>query len=228
MPYSETMPTAQNAATTVPIKMLDLEKLAAAEFHTQPYEYLLVDDFLRDAYKTAIITDFPEIERHGSFPLSTLKYGPAFGQLASELFSKEFADAVGQRFSIDLAPYPTMLTVRGWCDDSDGQIHTDSTSKVITVLLYLNPQWNSEGGRLRLLRSKELDDYVAEVPPTMGSLIIFKRSNRSWHGHKPFEGKRMSLQFNWVNSSSYMRRERFRHKISSVLKRLRGQSAYEG
>ena len=92
----------------------------------------------------------------------------------------------------------------------------------------MNPQWKSEGGRLRLLRSKKLDDYVAEVPPTMGSLIIFRRSDRSWHGHKPFEGKRMSLQFNWVNSSSYMRRERIRHKISSFLKRLRGQSAYEG
>jgi hypothetical protein len=31
-----------------------------------------------------------------------------------------------------------------------------------------------------------------------------------------------------VNSSGYMRREKFRHKISSALKRLRGQSAYEG
>ncbi len=228
MPYSETIPTSQNAAMATPVKMLNLEKLAAAEFHTQPYEYLLVDDFLHDQYKTAIITDFPEIERHGSFPLSTLKYGPAFAQLASELFSKQFADVVGDKFSIDLAPYPTMLTVRGWCDESDGQIHTDSTSKVITVLLYLNPQWNQEGGRLRLLGSKKLEDYVAEVPPTMGSLIVFKRSDRSWHGHKPFAGKRMSLQFNWVNSSGYMRRERLRHKISSALKRLRGQTAYEG
>jgi len=228
MPYSETIPTSQHAATAAPVKMLNLEKLAAAQLHTEPYEYLLVDDFLRDEHKTAIITDFPEIERHGSFPLSTLKYGPAFAQLASELFSRQFAEVVGEKFSLDLAQYPTMLTVRGWCDDSDGQIHTDSTSKVITVLLYVNPQWSSEGGRLRLLRSKKLDDYVAEVAPTMGSLIIFKRSERSWHGHKPFEGKRMSLQFNWVNSSRYMERERFRHRVSSFLKRLRGQVAYEG
>jgi SM-20-related protein len=228
MPYSETFLTSEGAAPVAAVKMLNLEKLAAAEFHREPYEYLLVDDFLRDEYKTAIITDFPEIERHGSFPLSTLKYGPAFDQLASELFSRQFAEVVGRKFSLDLAQYPTMLTVRGWCDASDGQIHTDSTSKVITVLLYLNPQWSSEGGRLRLLRSKKLDDYVAEVAPTMGSVIIFKRSERSWHGHQPFEGKRMSLQFNWVNSSRYMRRERFRHKVSSFLKRLRGQTEYEG
>jgi SM-20-related protein len=225
MPQTDTIQSPQPATA---VTMLKLDALAAAQFHREPYEYLVIDDFLHDEYKTAIITDFPEIERHGSFPLSTLKYGPAFGQLASELFSRDFAEVVGERFSLDLAQHPTMLTVRGWCDASDGQIHTDSTSKVITVLLYLNPQWNDEGGRLRLLRSKKLEDYVAEVAPTMGSLIIFKRSDRSWHGHKPFEGKRMSLQFNWVNSSGYMRRESFRHNVSSFLKRLRGQTAYEG
>ena len=208
--------------------MLDFDKLARAQFHTEPFEYLLVDDFLCPACTAGVVSDFPAIDRHGSFPLSTLQYGPTFGQLAAELFSKEFAQAVGQKFSIDLTPYPTMLTVRGWCDASDGQIHTDSTNKVITVLLYLNPEWNSDGGRLRLLRSKKLDDYAAEVSPTMGSLIVFKRSDRSWHGHRPFEGRRMSLQFNWVNSSNYMRRERFRHGVSSFLKRLRGQTAYEG
>ena len=208
--------------------MLNLDKLAAAELHTEPYEYLLVDDVLRPEGKASIVADFPAIDRHGSFPLASLKYGPAFAQLASELFGNEFARVVGEKFSLDLSQYPTMLTVRGWCDSSDGQIHTDSTSKLITVLLYLNPEWTSEGGRLRLLRSKQLDDYVAEVAPTMGSLIIFKRSERSWHGHKPFEGKRMSLQFNWVNSSGYMRRERLRHGVSSFLKRLRGQTPYEG
>jgi len=208
--------------------MLNLDALARAPLHTEPFEYFLVNDVVHPEGKAAIVADFPAIDRHGSFPLSTLRYGPAFAQLASELFSNEFAAAVGQKFSMDLTPYPTMLTVRGWCDSSDGQIHTDSTNKVITVLLYLNPEWSDEGGRLRLLRSKQLDDYVAEVAPTMGSLIVFKRSGRSWHGHRPFEGRRMSLQFNWVNSSSYMQRERLRHRVSSFLKRLCGQTAYEG
>ncbi len=228
MPNSETTQTLPSTGPVTTATMLNWEKLANAQFHSEPFEYVLVDDFLRPECKAAILADFPAIERSGSFPLSTLEYGPAFGQLASELFSEPFALAVGERFSMDLSPYPTMLTVRGWCDESDGQIHTDSTNKLITVLLYLNPDWNSDGGRLRLLRSKKLEDYAAEVAPTMGSLIVFKRSNRSWHGHNPFAGRRMSLQFNWVNSSSYMRRERFRHVVSSVLKRLRGQTAYEG
>jgi len=208
--------------------MLNLSKLAAAEFHTEPYEYLLVDDLLQPDSKDAIVRDFPPIEGSGSFPLSRLTCGPAFRQLTDELLGKEFADAVGARFSLELGQYPTMLTVRGHCDDSDGQIHTDSKDKIITVLLYLNPSWEDSGGRLRLLRSKNLEDYVAEVPPTMGRLIIFKRSDRSWHGHHPFAGKRMSLQMNWVKSDRYMRKERLRHEVSSFFKGLVGRKSHAG
>jgi len=208
--------------------MLNLAKLAAAEFHAEPFEYLLVDDFLEQDCKQAIVEDFPRIEKSGSFPLSRVSYGPAFRQLTDELLGPGFAAAVGAKFSLDLSQYPTMLTVRGQCDGSDGQIHTDSKDKVITVLLYLNPDWESSGGRLRLLRSKDLEDYVAEVPPTMGSLIIFKRSDRSWHAHKPFDGKRMSLQMNWVKSDKYLRKERFRHEVSSFVKGLVGRKGDEG
>jgi SM-20-related protein len=203
--------------------MLNLSKLAAAEFHSEPFEYLLVEDFLEPDCKRAIVEDFPGVDKSGSFPLSRVSYGPAFRQLTDELLGPDFAAAVGAKFSLDLSPYPTMLTVRGQCDGSDGQIHTDSKDKVITVLLYLNLDWDSSGGRLRLLRSKNLEDYVAEVPPTMGSLIIFKRSDRSWHAHKPFDGKRMSLQMNWVKSDRYLRKERFRHEVSSFVKGLVGR-----
>ena len=205
--------------------MLNLSKLAAAEFHTEPYEYLLVDDVLEADCKPAIVDDFPR-SRDGQLSAVALSYGPAFRQLTGELLGPDFAAAVGAKFSMDLSSYPTMLTVRGHCDGgSDGGIHTDSKDKVITVLLYLNPDWDGDGGRLRLLRSKNLEDYVAEVPPTMGSLIIFKRSDRSWHGHKPFEGKRMSLQMNWVKSDRYLRKERFRHEVSSFVKGLVGRKS---
>jgi len=33
---------------------------------------------------------------------------------------------------------------------------------------------------------KDLEDIAAEVPPTDGTLVAFKRSDYSWHGHKPF------------------------------------------
>ncbi len=48
--------------------MLNLAKLAAAEVHREPFEYLLVDDVLVDDCKPGIVADFPEIEKKGSFP----------------------------------------------------------------------------------------------------------------------------------------------------------------
>lgn len=205
--------------------ILNLSKLADAEFHTEPFEYLLVDDLLEQDSKAAIVQDFPHIEKSGSFPLSRLSYGLAFKQLTDELLGPDFAAAVSAKFSLNLNQYPTMLTVRGQCDDSDGQIHTDSKDKLITVLLYLNEGWQSDSARLRLLRSKNLDDYVAEIPPTIGQLIIFKRCDHSWHGHKPYEGRRMSLQMNWVKSDRYLRKERLRHELSSFVKGLVGRKS---
>jgi SM-20-related protein len=204
--------------------MLNLAKLAAAEVHREPFEYLLVDDVLDDDCKQGIVADFPRIDKKGSFPLSRLSYGSSFKQLTDELLGPEFASVVAEKFDLDLGAYPTMITVRGWSDASDGQLHTDSKDKLITVLLYLNPEWNLSGGRLRLLRSKNVDDYVAEVPPTIGSLVIFKRCDRSWHGFHPYEGRRLSLQMNWVKSDSYRRKERFRHEISSFMKSLVGRT----
>ena len=212
--------------TATALRMLDLSRLEAAPLHSEPFEYLTVADFLQPDCKAAIIKDFPAIDRHGSFPLSTVQPGVAFMQLVDELLGKEFQTVVGKKFSLDLSQYPTMVTVRGQCARSDGGIHPDSKDKVITVLLYLNPDWDNSGGRLRILRSKKLDDFAAEVPPTMGSLLIFRRCDYSWHGHLPCEGKRMSLQMNWVKSDRYMRKEQFRHQVSSLFKRLSGQKTY--
>jgi len=212
-------------STATALTMLDLSRLQTAPLHLEPYEYLTVDDVLQPDCKQAIVDDFPVIDRAGSFPLSAVRPGPVVQQLIDELLSKEFETAVGSKFSIDLSQYPTLVTLRGRCRaTSDGQVHPDSKDKVITVLLYLNPVWDSSGGRLRVLRSKNLDDFAAEVSPTMGRLLIFKRCDHSWHGHLPFEGKRMSLQMNWVKNDRYMRREQFRHEISSFFKRLSGRN----
>jgi hypothetical protein len=213
----------QEVLSSANCKTLNLAKLYQAEFHADPFEYVMVDDVLQDHCKEAVVRDFPQILSKGSFPLAQLTYGPGFKELTDELLGADFRAAVASKFSLDLNGYPTMITVRGWSASSDGQLHTDSKDKVITVLLYLNPAWESSGGRLRLLRSKNVQNYAAEVPPTMGSLVIFKRSDRSWHGFTPYEGRRMSLQLNWVKSASYLRREGFRHRVSSVFKELVGR-----
>ena len=74
---------------------------------------------------------------------------------------------------------------------------------------------------LRLLRSADnLDDMILEVPPSEGTLLAFKRSDNSWHGHKPFNGERRVIQFNWVTSEDVVRREQARHRFSATLKKV--------
>ena len=112
-------------------------------------------------------------------------------------------------------------TVRGECRWTDGKIHTDSATKIVTVLLYMNEQWDTDGGRLRILRNgTDLENYVEEVPPHGGTLLIFRRSDRSWHGHEPFQGQRRAIQMNWVTGWSVVVREQGRHRLSTTIKKL--------
>jgi Rps23 Pro-64 3,4-dihydroxylase Tpa1-like proline 4-hydroxylase len=114
-----------------------------------------------------------------------------------------------------------MITLRGYSDGKDGSIHTDSVTKIITVLVYMNPNWNEAAGRLRLLRGPDdFADYAAEVAPLAGTMVAFRRSGRSFHGHHPHVGQRRSIQLNWVTDSRVMRREISRHRWSARLKAL--------
>jgi len=205
------------------LSMLDLERFRTTPLSREPFEFLVVPEFVRVEGRAAIDRDYPEVGRAGSFPLREVTYGPGFAKLIEEMRSEEFRKAFEEKFKIDLTNRPDMITVRGRCSDKDGKIHTDSEAKIITILVYMNSAWESPGGQLRLLRSgTNLDDIILEVPPTEGTLLAFRRSNNSWHGHKSFSGPRRVIQFNWVTSEAVVRREQNRHRFSAWMKKLRG------
>jgi SM-20-related protein len=58
------------------------------------------------------------------------------------------------------------------------------------------------------------------VTPLAGTMLAFRRSERSFHGHRAHVGERRSLQLNWVTDSSVVRRELGRHRWSARLKAL--------
>jgi hypothetical protein len=201
--------------------ILDLERLRASPLQRDPFDFVVVDNFVGPEHWPALDSDFPEVKKHGSFPLPALSCGAAFARLAAELEGDALRQAIAEKFAIDLRGRPTMITVRGQSDGKDGRIHTDSATKLITLLLYLNPVWEEAGGRLRLLRrGDDLDDCVAEIPPVSGMMVAFRRSDRSFHGHYPHKGERRSLQLNWVSDQSVVRRELARHGWSARLKAL--------
>jgi len=200
---------------------LDIEALEQAPLATDPFDYLILPSFVRADQAAAIGRDYPTITKPGSFTLDDVAVRGAMAGLIEELDGPAFRSAIERKFDLDLSASPTMFTVRGVCGADDGQIHTDSKTKIITVLLYLNEAWAPDGGRLRLLRSGEsLDDPVAEVPPDFGTLLVFRRSESSWHGHKPFAGPRRVVQMNWVTSNRVAAWQQFRHRVSAAVKRL--------
>ena len=173
----------------------------------------------------AIEADYPKVDLPGSLPLPTLTYGQNFKRFMDEIQGAEMTQIIAEKFGIDLSQRPTMVTVRGKCRANDGQIHTDSITKLITVLIYMNGKWEKPGGRLRLLRSPDnLNDYFDEVPPNQGTMLVFKNQPNAWHGHESFEGDRRAIQLNWVRDKGVVWREQQRHRFSVFIKRLRGKA----
>lgn len=206
------------------MNQLDYAALGAATVERDPFPYLLVEGFVYPDLLPAITGGLPKLERGGSFPPASLSMGEAARDLFAEIQGPRFRDLVAQKFDLDLSDSPTMVTLRGYCREKDGRIHCDSTAKLVTVLLYLNPQndaWSRSAGCLRLLRGPDdLENFVREVPPVNGTLLVFPNSAHAWHGHKQFIGPRYTVQLNYMTNDNKARSELRRHRISAFIKRF--------
>jgi hypothetical protein len=204
--------------------VLDLSALQAAPLKSDPFPYVVVPNFVTDDAFDAALRDYPTMAHAGSFPVFTQKPGPGLKALLDALDGPEFRRAVEDKLGVDLAGLPTMTTLRGRARARDGQIHIDSRTKLVTVLLYMNRasgSWEDHAGCLRILRGPDdLEDYVEEVPPTNGTLLMFPCLPHAWHGHHSFEGERKVIQLNWVTDGSVVRREQRRHGVSAFFKKL--------
>jgi SM-20-related protein len=203
--------------------LIDLDRFAREPLTREPFEFLVVPEFLPQPAAEAVATSFPGPDMGGVLPVPNASADTAFGRLLTELRSPAVSHAFGEKFGLHLDPDSLMITMRARTRPIDGQIHTDSETKVVTALIYLNTGWDSGGGRLRLLRGpNDLDDMIAEVPPMAGTLLAFRRSDNSWHGHKPFDGVRRSIMLNWMIDPATARWEERRHGLSAGFKRLFG------
>ncbi len=203
-------------------QLIQLDRLADAEPVREPFEYVVVKDFLQPQQIDKIIADFPDIRDAGSLPTSQIECRGQFAKLLAEMQGPGLRQLIEDKFTIDLTDKPSMVTVRGRVRKTDGKIHHDTKTKLITALLYLNEEWESSGGRLRLLRDgQDINSTIEEIPPIAGTLLLFKVSNNSWHGHLPAEGVRRSIQLNYVVGQDVVEKELARHRVSSRVKRIK-------
>lgn len=202
----------------------DYAALAAAPVCTEPFTHVVVPNFIRKEDLPRLFAAMPEITSGGSFPPSALTLSPLVQDLITQMEGPELRQLIAQKFNLDLAHAPSMLTIRGRTREKDGRIHTDSLAKRVTILLYLNPAgetWQKQEGCLRLLRGPhDIEDYAKEVQPVDGTLLIFPNGPTTWHGHRQFVGQRYTIQLNYMTQDARARSELRRHQISAIAKKF--------
>jgi len=204
----------------MPSNYLNLKKIQETEVKKEYFPFFTVSNsFLEDVDSSELVEDFPDISEGGSFPVD-VNAGQNIKDLIKELEGPEFRKLLEDKFKVELKNKPAVTTLRGYSRLKDGKIHTDSSTKTVTVLLYLNENWNENEGHLRLLKdSEDLNNYIEEVPCTFGSMVGFRVTKNCWHGFQPYEGKRLSLQLNYISSES-LGLHNARHRISAFFKQF--------
>ncbi|MBE20130.1 MAG: hypothetical protein CMD69_04545 [Gammaproteobacteria bacterium] len=201
--------------------MLNFELIKKAEINSEFYPFFTVQDvFLNKQDHKRVAADFPNLNKGGSFPSSSVSYGESIQSLLDYLEGDQMRNILENKFEIDLKDKPVVSTFRGYSRIKDGRIHSDSKTKIITVLLYLNDKWDESNGLLRMLKDKDnIDNYITEIPASMGSMVAFKVTNDCWHGFIPYEGKRCLIQLNYLYKEA-LSQHKIRHKLSSFFKKL--------
>ncbi len=224
-PLSDKPPMAQTAAR-MPAELsvddlFDYARLQATPLRSDPYNHVAVADFVTKRAQPLLIRDFPEIFGPGNVEPGDVPQGPAFDVLFEELNSTRFRDAIGAKFGLDLSKTEPTIGLRSLAEATDGRIHHDHYSKLITLLLYFNETWDSPGGKLRICRGEhDIEDYTTEVAPLSGTLIAFRNTSTSWHGHKQHVGVRRMLQLSFRDMSGTVGLERKISKLTKPIRRM--------
>ena len=202
------------------MQLLDKNQLNLAKVDNNFFPYFHVKNALSNFLNSSdLVKDFPDIDSGGSFPSDNLKEGD-IKKLVEELEGDEFKAILENKLGVNLKDAEVITTLRGFSRFKDGKIHTDSQSKIVTVLLYLNKNWDNEIGNLRLLKkNNDLGNYIQEISSEYGNLVAFKVTDNCWHGFMPFEGKRLSIQLNYIYPKS-LNMHKIRHKLSASFKKL--------
>lgn len=191
-----------------------------------PFPFISASGLVDEGAREAIARDFPKFPEPGYLPYNKEECGPSVNRLIEEATSPAIADRLGNMLGIEhLSGYPTLVTICTTLNKRHGTIHTDSRSKIATVLIYLNDTWdNTSNGCLRFLGSNDdIDNMIApELPPTYGNFAMFKRTENSFHGHLPYEGERRVVQIAWITSQDELDRKNRRGRFSRFLKSMFG------
>ena len=135
------------------MQIINNDKLSQATVNKEFFPFLHVENIFSDEGDRAlIIKDFPKITAGGSCPADSIPSGESINKLICELESNEVKQILERKFDLNLEDTKVTTTLRGFSRKKDGHIPTDSKTKIITVLLYLNEEWHHDNRSLRVLK----------------------------------------------------------------------------
>lgn len=103
-------------------------------------------------------------------------------RFADEVKSAEFRAALTRLIQVDLAEAVLEVNVTEYSVGAHLGPHVDLREKIATVVFYFNDVWDQhQGGALHILKSGNMGDVAAVIPPLIGNAAILVRADNSWH-----------------------------------------------
>jgi hypothetical protein len=200
------------ASNDTPQSVLDLEalereldSLTRRYESASPFPHIVIEDFLRPAFVTNAIAEFPQLNVENWNPYSHVNerkfsqtdpetWGPTLQSILAELNSDRFVSFLSSLTGFEGLFADDSLEGGGLHQSTTGgflNVHADFTvhphhrswQRRVNLLLYLNPDWDQEYGGDLELWSRDMKECVKSIAPIANRVVIFTTDMDSFHGH---------------------------------------------
>lgn len=190
------------------IRIESLEAAAASFKGSEPFDHVVIDDFLDEEVALKLEAEFPSFEspmwRGYNNPIEVKKllndwdkFGEATYRFFSLANSPEFVNLLSGLFGISPLYADPGLHGGGWHIHSAGgklNAHLDYSihpklrlQRKLNLLVYVNSSWEPQwGGRLGLweqhAEEKKPGRLMKQIEPRFNRAVLFDTTQNSWHG----------------------------------------------
>lgn len=184
--------------------IVKFEKLGRHVLNKEPYGWAFVKNVFAPRDARSLVTTYPRdhfktvkgydgekgfeyearplIHIGANAPSFPEELSGAWNRLANDLVSPAYRAAVTRLTGHDLMSVPMEAYVCHFGPGAWLGPHVDLKDKIMTQVFYFNESWDPrDGGCLNVLRSADMSDSIAEIPPNVGNSSVLVRANNSWH-----------------------------------------------
>lgn len=191
------------------------EELADKFRNGHPYPHLALDNFLSNGLAESLFEGFPRATPNGALKITNediKSIGAPYLRFDELIASSEFRELISRITGIPDLQYDPAYLGGGTHENFQGSdlsphidfnYHTNGLHRRLSMILYLNKEWQPEwGGNLEFFKSPWEQEVFSSVSPLWNRLVIFPTTEWSWHGFQRMNipegarvGSRKSIAF---------------------------------